>query len=409
MKAIIVIGGGPAGLTAAGFAAQNKENKVVLLEKKQKTALKLGITGKGRCNLTNESSLQNHLDNFGKNGKWLQNAYARFFVNDLLDFLKSIGVETITEQGKRVYPVSKSAVLVARKLTDWAKQQGVNIITDEKAEKLLVKDNKIFGVKTIKNIFYCDKLIIATGGKSYPLTGSTGDGYDLLKDNGHKITKLYPVLSPLKILEDLPKPLPDLKLKNIRLNCLVNGKKKHELFGEMFFNKDFLDGALIITLSRLIVNEIKNKKKIELHLDLKPALDHQTLDKRLIKEFEANKKDLRNILKNILPWQMIDYMLNKLEIDQELKGFEIDKNIRKKIKNFIKEDLKFTVFDSVGYTKAVVTKGGVSLKEVDPVSMESKIVKNLYICGELLDLDANTGGYNLQAAFSTGYLAGSSV
>lgn len=406
-RRIIIIGAGAAGLMAAGKAAEAGAD-VIVLEKKERPGRKLRISGKGRCNLTNTAPLKEFIGHFGANGKFLRQAFNQFFNDDLIEFFKKLGVPTEVERGGRVFPAENDARLVVDALTAWVKKSGAKIITRVSAQELLLDDNRIIGVKTERDT-PADAVIIATGGKSYPATGSTGDGYAFAKTAGHSIISTRPALVPLEMTDHTAKDLQGLSLKNVRASVWYDNKKQADEFGEMLFTHFGLSGPIIISLSRLVVDALNENKKVTVSIDLKPALDEKKLDNRLLRDFaDASNKQMSNILKGLLPAKLIPVCLdlNKLQADKPANQITADerKRLRMWLKNF-----KFEITGHRGYAEAIVTAGGVCLKEVNPRTMESKLVKNLYFCGEVLDIDGETGGFNLQAAFSTGWLAGISA
>lgn len=410
---IAIIGAGPSGLLAAGRAAMNGAS-VVVLEKMEKPARKLRITGKGRCNITNMKPLEDYLKRIYPEPRFLRQAFGSFFNEAIIELLQQNGVETKIERGDRVFPASDKAWDVAEALIRWCKLRGVEIINHCEVEKLIMKDKAVHGliIKHTKSgsieTLQSKSVIIATGGKSYPATGSTGDGYTFAKDVGHKIEPLRPSLVGI---ETDPKyqSINGLELKNVELTLWVDGKKNSSEFGEAEFTEYGLDGPIVLKLSRKIIDYFTNGKKVELTLDLKPALDFQKLDARILRDInELGKKDFNSLLKLLLPSQLIDVFVNNLAIDPKKPVVQMNSNERKKLVNLLKE-MRFNVVGHRGWNEAIVTAGGVSIKEINPKTMESKIINNLYFAGEVIDVDGNTGGYNLQIAFSTGWLAGDSA
>ena len=401
-----MIGGGPAGLLAAGTAAQ-KGCSVLLLEKMEQPGQKLRITGKGRCNLTNQTDLRTFISHFGKNGSFLYQAFSRFFVQDLLEFMNGLGVDTIVERGGRIFPASENAHEVADVLIDWAKKQGVEIRTHAAVQGILVQDGAVKGV-ALKNgqEISADAVILAVGGASYPATGSSGDGYLMAEKVGHTIIPIRPALVPLTTKGKLAVRMQGLSLKNVRATILVNGKKGTSEFGEMLFTHFGLSGPIILTLSGQVVDELRIGNKVEISIDLKPALDEQKLDNRLLRELDAHGKQyFGNMLKTLLPQKMISVCAEQVEIDEEKLCNQITAAERSTLLHWLK-DFRFLIRGSLPLETAIITAGGVDLAEVDARTMQSKLVKGLFFAGEVLDLNADTGGYNLQEAFSTGWLAG---
>jgi len=406
---VIIIGGGAAGLLAAGQAA-SKGAKVLILEKMTQSGRKLSITGKGRCNLTNTAPVAEFINKFGSNGKFLRQAFARFFSDDLIKFLNRLGVETNIERGGRVFPVNNDAKKVVKALVQWVKDSGVTIWNDTEVAKLLVKNNKVIGLKLKDDrSLKCSKVIVATGGASYPATGSTGAGYRLAGSVGHTIVPIRPALVPLITKGNLAKKLQGLSLKNVSVKVIIDGKKRGEEFGEMLFTHFGLSGPIILTISKLVVDALHDKKKVEVSIDLKPALDDSKLDARLLRDFkEHGKQEFHSILKGLLPKKMIPVCIAEVGIKPDTTGNHITAIERKRLRLWLK-GLSLTVIDHRSFYEAVITAGGVSTKEINPKTMESKIVKGLFFAGEVIDFDGETGGYNLQAAFSTGWLAGNNT
>lgn len=404
VKKVIVVGGGAAGIMAAGRAAEFGAD-VALLEKMSQLGIKISITGKGRCNLTSGEEMDKFIEAFGSTGKFLINAFAKFFSQDLIDFFESIGIKTILERGQRIFPLSGSAKDVVKTMTMYLNKEGVKILTDTTVKKILIQDNKAVGVDTNKGTFYGDAIILATGGASYPQTGSTGDGYDMAKKLGHTIVPIRAALVPLEVKEDYIQDLQGLSLNHVNASVYLDGKKIAEAFGEMLFTHFGLSGPIILTLSKTVVDNLA-KGKVEVSLDLKPVLSREKLDARFLREIkEHSNKNFDNMLKNLLPQSMIPVFIKLVGIPHDKKVHQITQKERMDLIALLK-DMRFTITRARPLQEAIVTAGGVSTKEIDPKTMESRIVKGLYICGEVMDVDAKTGGYNLQAAFSTGWVAG---
>ena len=403
---VIVIGAGASGLIAAGIAAQQGKS-VLLLEKKTRPAIKLSITGKGRCNVTNSADLKEFVDNFGNNGKFLYSAFSKFFNTDTINFFEELGVKCNLERGGRYFPESNDAHDVVNALIKFVKNNNVKIITGSEVTKFVYKDKKIESVLLKNGTQYsAAKFILATGGKSYPLTGSTGDGYNLAKSAGHIIIKPQPALVPLVSDDKTLKQLNKLKLKNIEISVLANNKIVTKLFGEIEFTVFGLTGPLILTVSSQVFSLLEQKKSVEISVNLKPALDDKQLDDRLVRELNNfGNLPVRNMLKTLLPVQMIEPFMDKNNIKWTETCSSINKEKRKKIFDGLR-NIKFKIISTRPIDEAIITKGGISLKEVEQSTMKSKLIENLYFCGEILDIDGPTGGFNLQAAFSTGYLAG---
>ena len=406
-RRVIVIGGGASGLVAAGIASQNGAD-VVILEKMKRCARKLRITGKGRCNLTNIADIPDHISRFGKNGRFLHKAYSRFFASELIALMNEIGVKTITERGGRVFPESEKAQDIVDALVKWCRKSGVEIHTDSPVANLIFDEDKIIGVKVSGGQNYnADCVILATGGKSYPLTGATGDGYQLAESVGHTITQILPSLVPLETSGNVASRLEGLSLRNAKATLFADGKKQSDEFGDMMFTDSGVTGPIILKLSRQAVQLLNKNKKLEISLDLKPALDMKKLDARLIREIQSHpKRQYKSLLTTLLPPKIIPVCIEQTKISEDKPSHQITSDERKRLRTWLK-DFRMNVSGHRGFDEAIITSGGVNLKEIDPATMQSKLVKGLYIVGELLDLDADTGGYNLQAAFSTGWVAGS--
>lgn len=407
-RQIIVIGGGAAGLIAAGQAAQLGA-QVLLLEKMNATGRKLFISGKGRCNITNVAPIQDFIGHFGSTGRFLRQAFHRYFSDDLLDFIHDLGIETVTERGGRVFPASGEAGDVVEALTNWAIRSGAKIWTKAPATEIIIDDNKVVGVQTEHTHLDADAVIVATGGASYPGTGSTGDGYTFAEQAGHNIVPIRPALVPLVTAGNTATKLQGLSLRNVNVSVWINDKKASQAFGEMIFTHFGVSGPIILTLSREIVDAIKAKKAVTLSIDLKPALEVQKLDARLLRDLkEHGKQQYQTILKGLLPKKMIPVCIEQTNIPADKTGNQITGDERKRLRNWLK-DFRLQVTGHRAFNQAIVTAGGVDTKEVDPKTMQSRLVESLYFAGEVLDVDADTGGYNLQAAFSTGWLAGRSA
>lgn len=408
MSKVIVIGGGAAGMMAAIGAAYNG-NTVELLEKNDRLGKKIFITGKGRCNITNASDIQNHFENIMRNSKFLYSAYNNFSYEDICNMIESTGVKTKIERGNRVFPESDKSSDVIWALSKMMKDIGVNVhlnkeVINVEADltgvKIKCQDNKTFAG---------DKCIIATGGLSYPSTGSTGDGYKFAKNMGHTIEETYPSLVPFNIKEEYCKSLQGLSLKNVTLTIKdENGKVHYNEMGEMLFTHFGISGPLVLSASAYLSDKLKKHKYVG-YIDLKPALDEEMLDKRILKDFQNGiNKNFNNAIEKLLPKKMIPVIIELTKINPYKKVHEITKEERENLIKIIK-NLPVHISGTRGYNEAIITKGGVSVKEINPKTMESKIVPNIYFVGEVLDLDAMTGGYNLQIAWSTGYLAGNSI
>ena len=406
MKRVVVIGGGAAGLMAAVIAGREGA-KVTLLEKMNYVGKKMGITGKGRCNITNACDMSDFIKNTPGNGKFLYGAYERFTNEDLLQLLHDAGLETKVERGGRVFPASDSALDVRNTFMKLMKHYGVDVHLEEPVKKLLVDDGVVTGVVTDKETYHADAVVIATGGKSYPATGSTGDGYILAAQVGHKITNIRPSLVPIVTEESWVKDLMGLSLRNVELSVVAKNKVQAKMFGEMMFTHFGITGPIVLSLSHTVGKLMRKKNigTIGLDINLKPALSPETLDKRLQKDFDLySKKQLINGMKDLLPSRLIPLIIELAGIDPQKPINQISKEERQQI-GYMLQHMPLTVKGLRPVEEAIVTAGGISLKEFNPKSMESKLVKGLYGAGEVLDIDAFTGGYNLQAAFSTGYVA----
>lgn len=407
-RKVIIIGGGPAGLMAAGQAAQAGTD-VLLLEKMKRIGIKLCITGKGRCNVTNTAGLPDFIGHFGKTGCFLRQVFSRFFSDDLLEFFNELGLELVKERGGRVFPASGKAVDVQRALLEWNKKVRVKIEYSAPVNKILIENDHVTGVVSQGRTIPCDAVILSTGGASYPATGSTGDGYSLAKSAGHTIIPIRQALVPLVTSGDDAQRMDKLNLRNINVSMFVNGKKKREEFGEIVFTQFGVTGPTILTLSGEAVDSLRAGHKVTLSLDLKPALDEKKLDARLLRDLDSRgKEDVGTFLRGLVPQQMIPVCLDLTDIPVDRKVCDISAKERKRLKMWLK-DFRMEVTGYRSFAEAIVTAGGVDTLEVDPRTMESKKTKGLFIAGELFDVQADTGGYNLQAAFSTGWLAGRSA
>lgn len=408
MSKVLIIGGGAAGMMAAIAAAYNG-NEVHVFEKNEKNGKKLFITGKGRCNITNASNIENHFANIMRNSKFLYSAYHCLDSYGVCTMIESAGVETKIERGNRVFPLSDKSSDVIYALNKMMRDIGVNIhlkseivSVSKENENIILKEKN--GKKHIG-----DACIIATGGISYPVTGSTGDGYKFAEKIGHTITERYPSLVPFNIKEEFCKELQGLSLKNVELKIQdETGKQYYSEMGEMLFTHFGISGPLVLSASGHISDKLKEHQFIA-KIDLKPALSNEALDKRILKDFEENiNRNFNNSLDKLLPKKLIPVIVELSGINQYKKVHEITKEERENLVKLIKE-LKMSISGARGYNEAIITKGGVSVKDINPKTMESKIVPGIYFAGEVLDIDALTGGYNLQVAWSTGYLAGSSI
>ena len=400
----VIIGAGPAGIMAAISAAGNND-EVVLLEKNEKIGKKLFITGKGRCNVTNACAREVFFENIVSNPKFLYSAFSQFNNVDLMKLIEDNGTPLKTERGNRVFPVSDHSSDIIKALNNALRNHEVNVRLNSSVKKVLISDKTAVGVMTDDGEqISADKVIIATGGISYKSTGSTGDGLRWAGEEGHRISTLKPALVPLETFEKWPFELTGLSLKNVTLSLLIKDKLKYKEMGEMLFTHFGISGPLVLTSSSIIAGS--DEKDIKVLIDLKPALSDDEFDARLIRELkEGNKKDLKNILGNIYPIKLGLKICELANVDIYKKCNEITKEERKKILDYTKR-LPLTIKDTRDFDEAIITHGGVSVKDINPKTMESKLVKNLFFAGEVIDVDAFTGGFNLQIAFSTGFLAG---
>lgn len=402
MRRVIVVGGGAAGMMAAAAAAE-KGDSVCLIEKNEKLGKKLYITGKGRCNVTNAADMDGLFANICSNRKFLYSAFYEFDNMAVMRFLEEAGCPLKTERGGRVFPVSDHSSDVTAALAGVLRRRGVEILLHTEAEGLCVEDGSITGIM-VSGGRRCpaDKVIVCTGGLSYPSTGSTGDGYRFAEKAGHHVTDLRPALVPFRIRETWCGKLMGLSLKNVSLRLICGGQRVYEGFGEMLFTHFGVSGPLVLSASSFYVPGGESR----LLLDLKPAMGEEQLDKRLLRDFEENKnRQFRNALGDLFPVRLIPVMTELSGIDPEKRVREITRQERRDFVRLIR-NLPLTVTGTGDFSEAVITRGGVSVKEINPSTMESKKVKGLYFAGEVLDLDALTGGFNLQIAWSTGHLAG---
>lgn len=415
---LIVVGAGAAGLMAAGQTAQ-QGIETLLLEKMDRPGRKLRLTGKGRCNLTNIADQSDAISHFGPNGRFLRQAFSRFFNSELRAFFEALGVPTVTERGGRVFPKSGRSQDVADALVKWVKDNGVILKTRSQVDRLLVEKGQVMGVRAshvsfrkkaaISREYRGDFVILTTGGASYPATGSTGDGYRLAESVGHRIIPIRPSLVPLETAGKLAERLRYLTLRNVTVRLLVDGKKRKEAFGEMMFTPFGVSGPLILSLSRQVVDSLGAGQKVSLSIDLKPSLDDHRLDACLLRDLETyGRRQFRTLLKELLPGKMIPVCTDFTRIAPDKLCHQITAQERRRLRDGLK-DLRLEVTGYRPFEEAIVTAGGVDTREVDPRTMASRLVKGLYLAGEVLDIDADTGGYNLQAAFSTGWVAGRSV
>lgn len=406
MKKIAVIGAGASGMMAAYAAAKNG-NEVTVFEKNEKCGKKIYITGKGRCNLTHDCDEREFLENIVSNPKFMTGAIYNFSPKATVDFFTDCGLKLKTERGGRIFPASDKSSDVIKCLENNCKNVGVNFKLNEKVLNLIILNSTISHIITEKTTYKFDCVIVCTGGLSYPLTGSTGDGYKFAQEAGHNVVPLKPGLCGLNVSGSFFENLQGLSLKNVGLAIYEGPKLIKNLFGEMLFTHYGLSGPIILTASSLI-NRL-DLNCIKLVLDLKPALTEEQLDKRILRDFGANiNKNISNCLKALLPMALIHEILKRSDLNEEKEVNSVTKEERKRLLTTIK---KFDIFVTSlrGFDEAVITCGGIDVRQINPKTMESKLVKGLYFCGEVLDIDAFTGGFNLQIAFSTGYAAGNSI
>ena len=410
---VIIIGGGPAGMMAAISSAENG-NDVIILEKMQSLGRKLLITGKGRCNITSSLDIDEFIKNTPGNGMFLYSAYKQFTNQDIIKFLKSQGLDVKEERGNRIFPVTDKSLDVLKCFTKRIKELKIKVEYETKVEEILIENYNAIGVIANGKRIKADKVILATGGKSYPLTGSTGDGYLLAKKLGHTITQIKPSLVPLECYnKEMCKNLQGLSLRNINIQIkdTENNKLVYEDFGEMLFTHFGVSGPTILSASAHLVRyrnieEKFNNKKIILYIDFKPALSEEKLDERILRDFSKQKnKEFKNSLGDLLPNKLIETIVEKSNINPSKKVNEITKEERKNLVKLLK-NFKLEINGFRPIEEAIITSGGVNIKEINPKTMKSKIVNGLYFAGEIIDVDSYTGGFNLQIAYSTGYVAG---
>ena len=405
MKRVIVIGGGAAGMMAAIQAAQNGA-RVVLLEKNNNFGRKLSITGKGRCNITNAADIPEIIKNIPGNGKFLNSVLRSFNSSDVIKFFESIGVKTKIERGNRVFPISDKASDVVNALIRHMRELCVELRTNVNVNDILTENDKIKGVRIDSDIENADAVILAVGGASYPATGSTGDGFKMANKLGHTVTKILPALVPLETEEAFVKDIQGLSLKNVRATLLANNKKITEEFGEMLFTHFGLSGPIILTLSRKAAFLLDEGNSVEISINLKPALTPEQISARVLRDFEKYKrKSAKNALVDLLPNALIPIILDLAYIDEEKHIDSVTQLERRRLVEILR-DFRLTITKTRPIEEAIVTAGGISTKEINPKTMESKLIKGLYFAGEIVDIDGFTGGFNLQAAFSMGYAAG---
>lgn len=417
---VIIIGGGPAGMLAAITSAQNG-NETTIIEKNNRLGKKLLITGKGRCNITSSIDINDFINNIPGNGKFLYSAFQNYTNKDIINFLEKNGVSVKEERGNRIFPKSDKSLDVEKAFEREITRLHINVKLNSKVTKIMVKNNKVEGVKylnseNIEKTLYVDKIILATGGATYPLTGSTGDGYKMAEQLGHTVTKIKPSLVPLTASKGSIKicqKLQGLSLRNVAIRLIDEEKNKkiYEDFGEMIFTHFGVSGPTILSSSAHLlryknVEELLANGKITLEIDLKPALSEQQLDLRIQRDFSANKnKEFKNSLDALLPQKLIPVIVDLSGIDEDKKVNEVTKEERLKLVELLKK-FNVTISGFRPLEEGIITAGGINVKEINPKTMESKIVEGLFFAGEIIDVDAYTGGFNLQIAYSTGYTAG---
>ena len=414
---VIVIGGGPAGMMAAITAKENK-NDVLIIEKNNQLGKKLLITGKGRCNITSSLEMEDFIKNTPGNGMFLYSAYQQYTNQDIIQFLKQQGLEVKEERGNRIFPVTDKSIDVLKCFTKKIKELDIDIKYNTRVVEIFTEmvdgENTVIGVKTDRETINANKVILATGGKSYPLTGSTGDGYQLVEKLGHSITKIKPSLVPLEVYDKAEcKELQGLSLRNVEIKLIDIEKHKqiYEDFGEMVFTHFGVSGPTILSSSAHLVrykniDKLFHEKKIVLKIDLKPALDEKKLNDRILRDFEdAKNKQFKNSLDKLLPQKLIPAVITRSKINPNKKVNEITKKEREQLIKEIK-DFEIIIKGFRPIEEAIITSGGVNIKEINPKTMESKKVKGLFFAGEIIDVDSYTGGFNLQIAYSTGYVTG---
>ena len=409
MSKVLIVGGGAAGMLASIFAARNG-NEVHVFEKNEKLGKKLFITGKGRCNLTNACDMDTLFSSVVTNDKFLYSSFYGYTNQDVMDFFESLGLQIKVERGNRVFPASDHSSDVIKVLEKEMKAQGVQIHLYQTVTQIAKKDGRFAALKLADGTMVeGDACILCTGGMSYQTTGSTGDGYRFAKALGHKVTELRPSLVPIETKEYFVPELMGLSLKNVETRILDGKKVLYQDFGEMLFTHYGVSGPLILSASAYIGKELSEKKELKLSIDLKPSLSEEQLDARVLREFEANhNKQFKNAIGGLFPSKLIPVMIAESGIDSEKKVNVISKEERQGFVHLIK-NFEMTLIRLRDYKEAVITQGGINVKEVNPSTMESKLVEGVYFAGELLDLDAVTGGFNLQIAWSTAYAAGSNI
>lgn len=409
MGKVVIVGAGAAGMMAAYGAALNGHD-VMVLEKNEKCGKKLYITGKGRCNITNACEPEEFFDRIVSNSKFMYSPFYSLTNMQTMDlFADTFGLNIKTERGNRVFPSSDKSSDVIRALTKTLNRMNVKIKLNSQVTGLIINDNTVKGVKTRDFSYEADAVIVATGGLSYASTGSTGDGYGFAKSAGHSVTKLCPALVPLEVKQEWVTELQGLSLKNIEVTFTADGKRLYSEFGEMIFTHFGVSGPVILSASSYIGNRVASGCAVELNIDLKPALGYEQLIKRITRDFEErNNQQFKNSLGKLLPSKLIPFIVRMTGVNPDRKVNSVTREERSRLAHIIK-NLSCTISGLRGYNEAIITRGGINVKEINPATMESKKCRGLYFAGEVIDVDAVTGGYNLQIAWSTGYLAGISV
>lgn len=412
---LIVVGGGPAGMIAAGHCA-GAGMSVLLIEKMSRTGRKLGITGKGRCNITNTAPVDKFIENIYPDGRFMRSSFSEFFNDELIDFMLSIGVKTEVERGGRVFPAGCKATDIVRRFQQWLEKSGVKTITDTRVTRLIISGSSVKGVETIETgpgkaraRYMSDNVLIATGGLSYPATGSTGDGYKLARECGHRIIDTYPSLVPLETGFKHIASLNGLNLRNVKASVFINNKYWDEAFGEINFIDNNISGPIILGLSRKIVRQITPSNRIHLSIDLKAALDEKKLDARLIRDIEKyGKENIKSLLRKLLPGQLVRVCINKLSLNPNKPASQLSSEERKKIIKWLK-DFRLDIRGYRPYAEAIITSGGIDTSQLSQKTFMSTLTRGLFFAGEILNLDGPTGGYNLQIAFTTGWCAAEGI
>ncbi len=405
----IVIGGGPAGLMAAGRAAE-RGRKVLLLEKNDILGKKLLISGKGRCNVSHAGDVDEYMTHFSTSGRFLRNTFARVFCDTLFDFFEKRGVPLIIERGRRVFPASGRAKDILDALRGYAKENGVRILLKSEAEDIIVVGDGLKRVILSGGQEYSAQAVaVCTGGVSYPQTGSTGFGFSVAKRLGHRVIAPTPALVPLVAASSIPRQWQGLSLRNVEAALICNGARKTARFGDALFTHFGLSGPIILDMSAEVFDCLQGGKEVHIRLNLKPALDRKKLDERLIKELSKHSnKTVKNVLRNLLPAKMVEGFIKICDLNADVKAHRVTKQQRARILNQL-SGLSFKIVRTRPMEEAIVTRGGVDTRQINPKTMESRLIKGLFFAGEVIDVDAKSGGFNMQAAFSTGYICGDNL